>query len=39
MMGGMFERFDELAKAGGILRVRYLFPGVSVVIQEATSDK
>ena len=38
-MRWMFERFDEVAKAGGILRVPVLFPGVSVVIQDATSDK
>ena len=37
-MRWMFERFDEVAKAGGILRVPVLFPGVSVVIQDATSD-
>ena len=40
---GMFGRFDQVAKAGGILRVCVLFPGVSVVnalvIQDATSDK
>ena len=36
---GMFKRFEELAKAGGILRVPVLFPGVTVLIQDATSDK
>ena len=25
---GMFERFEEVAKVGGILRVRVLFPGI-----------
>ena len=38
-MRGMFKRFDEVANAGGILRVRVLFPGVSVVTPDATSDK
>ena len=36
---GMFKRFEELAKAGGILRVPVLFPGVTVLIQDATSDQ
>ena len=38
----MFQRFEDVAKAGGILRVLgvpVLFPCVSVVIQDATSDK
>ena len=39
IMRGMFDRVEEIAKAGGILRVRVLFPGVRVVIQDATSDK
>ena len=39
IMRGMFQRFEEVAKSGGILRVRVLFPSVSVVIQVATSDK
>ena len=39
IMRGMFEQFDDVAKAGGILRVRVLFPGVCVVIQDATSDR
>ena len=39
IMQGMFERFEELAKAGGILRVRLHFPDVSVHIQYATSEK
>ena len=39
MMRGMFKLFEELAKAGGILRVRVLFPGATVLIQDATSDK
>ena len=38
IMRWMFARFDEVAKAGSILRVSVLFP-VSVVIQDATSDK
>ena len=36
IMRGMFELFDEVTKAGGI---RVLFPGVSVVIRDGTSDK
>ena len=41
IMRGMFERFNEVAKAGSILQVCVLrvFPGVSMVIQDATSDK
>ena len=39
IMRGMFERFDKMAQAGGILRVSVLFPSVSVVIQDPTSDK
>ena len=39
IMRGMFKLFKELAKAGGILRVRVLFPGVTVLIQDATSDQ
>ena len=39
IMRGMFELFYEVAKAGGILRVRVLLAGVCVVIQDATSDK
>ena len=39
IMIGMLKRFEEFAKAGGILRVRVLFPGVTVLIQGATSDK
>ena len=39
IMRGMFEQFDDVAKTGGILRVRVLFAGVCVVIQDATSDK
>ena len=39
---GMFARFEEVAKAGGMLRVRVLFPSLSVVIpahmQDATSQ-
>ena len=37
---GIFEQFEEVAKAGGILRVRVtaLFPCVSALIQDATSD-
>ena len=35
----MFEQFEELAKAGGALKVSVLFPCVCVVIQEATSDE
>ena len=38
IMRWMFARFDEVAKAGSILRVSVLFP-VSVVIQDATSHK
>ena len=34
----MFERFDEVSKAGGIQIVQVLFPGVCVVIKDATSD-
>ena len=37
IMRGMFERFKWWA--GGILRVGILFPGASVVIQDAMSDK
>ena len=39
IMRGMFEQFDDVAKAGGILRVRVLLAGVCVVILDATSDK
>ena len=39
IMRGMFEWFEEVAKAGSILRVSVLFPGISVVTQDATSDK
>ena len=39
IMPGMFELFEEVAKAGGILRIRVLFLGVTVLIQDATSDK
>ena len=35
----MFDQFDEVAKAGGILRVPVLFPCVSVIIQDDMSDK
>ena len=28
---GMFERFEEVSKAGGILSVRVLFPSVRVL--------
>ena len=42
-MIGVFEQFEEVAKAGGILRVpnnvRVLFPSINVTIQYATSDK
>ena len=38
IMRGMFERFMEVAKAGGMLRVRMLFPDVHVLIQDASSD-
>ena len=41
IMRGIFERFMELSKAGGILRVRVLFPDVHVLKQlnqDATSD-
>ena len=37
IMRGMFELFEELAKAGGTLKVRVLFPCVCAVIQDATS--
>ena len=37
IMQGMFELFEELAKAGGTLKVRVLFPCVCAVIQDATS--
>ena len=37
-MQGTFEKFEE-AKAGSILRVCILFPCVSVLIQDTTSDK
>ena len=30
-MRGMFEWFKKVAKAGGVLPVRLLFPGISVV--------
>ena len=41
IMRGIFELLEELAKAGGIVRVRVLFPGVtwSVVIQDAVSNE
>ena len=39
IMRGMFALFEEVSKAGGILRVHIHFPGVSVLIQDATSDK
>ena len=35
----MFTLFEEMAKAGGILRVRILFSSVHVLIQDATSDQ
>ena len=35
----MFELFDEVATAGCILRVHVLFPCISVLIQDATSDQ
>ena len=39
IMRGMFKRYEELAKAGGILRVRVLSPGVTVLIQDASNEK
>ena len=39
IMRGMFKRFEDLAKAGGNLRVRVLFSCVTVLIQDTTSDK
>ena len=39
IMRGVFERFDEVAKAGGILRVSVLLACVCVIIQDAASDK
>ena len=41
IMRGTFEQFEDLAKAGGTLKGRVLFPCVlvCVVIQDATSDK
>ena len=38
-LAGETPSFEEVAKAGGILRVRVLLPGVSVLVQDATSDK
>ena len=35
----MFARFEVVPKAAGVLRARVLFPGVSVLIQDATSDE
>ena len=39
IMRWMFELFDEVAIAGGILRACVLFPCVSVLVQDATSDQ
>ena len=39
IMRGTFEPFDEVDKAGSILRVRVIFPGLSVLIQDAMSAK
>ena len=39
IVSGMFEQFEEFAKPGDILRVKVLFPCISVVLQDATSDK
>ena len=36
---GMFALFEEVAKAGCILRVSVNFPSASVLIQDATSNK
>ena len=39
IMRGMFKQLEEFAKAGGNLRVCVLFPGITVLIEDATSDK
>ena len=41
IMRGMFEWFEEAAKAGGILRVSVLsgFPGINMLMPDTTSDK
>ena len=39
IVSGMFEQFEEFAKPGDILRVKVLFPCISVFLQDATSDK
>ena len=39
IMREMFVLFEVVSKAGGILRLRVLFPGVSVLIQDVTSDE
>ena len=39
IMSEIFARFEVVSKSGGIQRVRVLFPGVSALIQDATSDE